>query len=444
MVLSETIKFPVHWRVARISDFAKVKGGKRLPLGTALTSEPTDHPYIRVSDFKDGFVEKSGLQFVPDEVFPKIARYTISSSDIYISIVGTIGLIGRVGAELEGANLTENAAKICEIEPWVDTDYLKYFLRSQRGQEQIRALTVGSTQPKLALFRIGDIQIPIPPKGEQLWISQVLRNLDNKIRLIRQMNETLEGIAMAIFKSWFIDFDPVRAKSEGRQPAGMSKEIADLFPNNLSDCDVGQKPEGWCKCTLEDFAELNPESWSKSTAPEKIAYVDLSNTKWGVIESTTNYFWQDAPSRAQRVLRLGDSIVGTVRPGNGSYAIISEAGLTGSTGFAVLRPKTQEFTEFVYLAATAPENIERLAHLADGGAYPAVRPEVVAATSVTIPANRVIIEEFSKITRTLLNKIAENGRESRTLAGLRDALLPKLLSGEIKIKETEKQLEQVL
>src|SRR6202034_3209241 len=116
-----------------------------------------------------------------------------------------------------------------------------------------------------------------------------------------------------------------------------------------------------------------------------IKYVDLSNTKWGRIHEVMEYTREEAPSRAQRILRPGDTIVGTVRPGNGSYALVGINGLTGSTGFAVLRPKSAECREVVYLAATSRENIDRLSHLADGGAYPAVRPETVAGTELLIP-----------------------------------------------------------
>jgi len=182
---------------------------------------------------------------------------------------------------------------------------------------------------------------------------------------------------------------------------------------------------------------LNPATWQKQKRPATINYVDLSNTKWGVIEVVKSFAQQDAPSRAQRILQPGDTIVGTVRPGNGSYAFIFEEGLTGSTGFAVLHPLRVEYAELVYFAATAAENIEALSHVADGGAYPAVRPEIVAATRV-IKSDDAIIRSFSHLTGPLLAKIAENERESRTLAALRDALLPKLISGELRLKGAER------
>ena len=183
---------------------------------------------------------------------------------------------------------------------------------------------------------------------------------------------------------------------------------------------------------MGDMSNLNPESWSKTNSPANVEYVDLANTKWGVIESTQHFSWKDAPSRAKWVLRPGDTIVGTVRPGNGSYALIGEDGLTGSTGFTVLRPLRPRFQELIYLAATAPENIEWLAHRADGAAYPAVRPDVVGGSEVTIPAaDTGILDKFSTTAGSILYKMGSNNTESRALAAQRDALLPKLVSGEI-------------
>ena len=106
---------PEGWLIQRVGDFAAVKGGKRLPAGTALTDRRTSHPYIRIVDFKDGQIDQSNLMFVPDDVFPRISRYTISTQDVWISIVGTVGLVGLVDEALDGANLTENAAKICSM-----------------------------------------------------------------------------------------------------------------------------------------------------------------------------------------------------------------------------------------------------------------------------------------------------------------------------------------
>lgn len=317
-----------------------------------------------------------------------------------------------------------------------DPRFAYYFLKTF----DFSGYNSGSAQPSLNRNFIHPIPVDVPNPSEQRAIAHILGTLDDKIELNRRMNETLEAMARALFKSWFVDFDPVRAKAEGR-PTGLPQHISDLFPDSFEDSELGEIPRGWKLGTLADFSTLNPETWSKDTWPENIAYVDLSNTKWGRIETITPYSRQDAPSRAQRVLRPNDTIVGTVRPGNGSYALIQQDGLTGSTGFAVLRPKCIEHAEFVYLAATAAENITTLALLADGGAYPAVRPEIVSATPIVRPDDDVI-RTFSRMLASSISKMGENEKQFRTLAALRDALLPKLISGEVRVKDAEKFLKE--
>ncbi len=224
---------------------------------------------------------------------------------------------------------------------------------------------------------------------------------------------------------------------------GMDADIAALFPDRFVDSELREIPAGWEETTLDKIALLNSETWTARNAPETLVYVDLSNTKWGTIEKCETYEWKDAPSRAKRVLRIGDTILGTVRPGNGSYAFISEEGLTGSTGFAVLRPSLTRDRAIVWCCATASENIERLTHLADGAAYPAVRPQVVGATKIVLPSERVR-NIFATICDPLLGQMEANKREARILAALRDTLLSKLISGKLRVKDMEKTSEELM
>jgi type I restriction enzyme S subunit len=310
----------------------------------------------------------------------------------------------------------------------------------------ISHMTGTSGRQRVPTDSFDHLTVPIPPLPEQRAIAHILGTLDDKIELNRRMSETLEQMARALFKAWFVDFEPVRAKMEGRWRRGESlpglpAHLYDLFPDRLVDSELGEIPEGWGVGTLGDVSTLNPEVWTQETRPTRINYVDLSNTKWGRIETVISYEATKAPSRAQRVLRLGDTIVGTVRPANGSYAFISQPGLTGSTGFAVLRPQRLDYAEFVYLAATMADNIETLAHLANGAAYPAVRPQLVAATPIVRPPDKVLVR-FSQTAGSMLEKIAQNERQSRTLVALRDTLLPKLISGALRVKDAERFLRE--
>ena len=325
-----------------------------------------------------------------------------------------------------------------------DSLFLYYYFNSPIGLHALDTIRRQVAVAGITGTDLAQLPVEIPPLAEQQAIAHILGTLDDKIELNRRMNETLEAMARALFKSWFVDFEPVRAKMEGRWRRGESlpglpAALYGLFPERLVDSELGEVPEGWEVKTLGDVAMLNPESWGHANSPEEIEYVDLANTKWGIIDRTQHFRWEEAPSRARRVLRAGDTIVGTVRPGNGAFSLIGDHGLTGSTGFAVLRPIHNQHRELVYLAATAPENIDRLARRADGAAYPAVRPEVVGETQVTVPwANTTAMDCLSMtLAGPILDRMESTKRESRILAAQRDALLPRLVSGEVGVGSSE-------
>lgn len=303
----------------------------------------------------------------------------------------------------------------------------------------------GSAQPSLNRNYIYGMKLRVPTREEQNRIVEVLQPVDDRIDLLRKTNATLESIAQALFKSWFVDFDPVRAKAEGREPEGMHTAMAALFPDEFEESALGLIPKGWRSGTLGDVADLNARSWTAKRVPSEIAYVDLAGVKSNVFEATQRFTFRDAPSRARRELRASDTLVGTVRPSNRSFGFISEAeaGLTGSTGFAVLSPRPPEAATFTYLCATRVENIERLAALADGGAYPAVRPEMVVATPCVLPL-QTALAKFASITEPLMKSIGANAMRARTLADTRDALLPRLISGKLRLPEAQMQLEDAL
>lgn len=311
------------------------------------------------------------------------------------------------------------------------------------GEFQRIAESRSGTFPQITFDAISYMPISLPPKNEQSAILDVIGTLSGKIELNKSMNETLEAMARALFKSWFVDFDPVRAKMEGRIPDGLTPDLAALFPDTMVNSPLGSIPEGWRHGDLGDFVDLNSEAWTVRKHPENLEYIDLANTKWGNVEASQRYTWSDAPSRARRVTKPGDTIVGTVRPGNGSYSYISRSGYTVSTGFAVLRPKKGYDKELVFLAATAPENIDRLAHLADGGAYPAIKPEVVLATA-TLLAHDEIHKAFSEILRPAFEIIEHNKNANTVLSEMRDSLLPKLISGDLRVANIEPALMEAV
>ncbi|MFC6670778.1 restriction endonuclease subunit S [Marinobacterium aestuariivivens] len=155
------MNLPSNWIQCQVQDFADVKGGKRLPKGKAFSGETTNFPYIRVSDFSNGTVSTNDIRYIDQQTREVIEAYTISKEDLYVSIAGTIGLVGTIPDELDNANLTENAAKVCSISG-VDQVFLSYLLRSKDAQDSFKEKTVSTTQPKLALYKIRELRLWLP------------------------------------------------------------------------------------------------------------------------------------------------------------------------------------------------------------------------------------------------------------------------------------------
>ncbi|GBR40686.1 restriction endonuclease S subunit [Acetobacter peroxydans] len=315
-------------------------------------------------------------------------------------------------------------------------NYMGYLLSQMLYQEYFISIATSSGgQANLSPNQILSMEVTLPTISKQSAIASILGSLDDKIDLNRRTNETLGAMARALFRDWFVDFGPTRAKMSAEAPY-LAPELWELFPDRLDD---EGKPEGWLDGTIGNWANLNSLSWKRQNYPETVNYLDLSSVKHGIINDISKMSAQEAPSRAQRILRTGETVIGTVRPGNGSYAYIDREGLTGSTGFACFYAEDKKFREFIYFALTDKENIDRLTHLADGGAYPAVRPDVVADTSCILSEQTV--SAFHTVVSSWMNKISANNIESHTLAQLRDLLLPKLMSGEISIRDAEKMVE---
>jgi restriction endonuclease S subunit len=161
--MTELGPLPKEWRVVRLGEVVDVKGGKRLPKGDEFASNPTPYPYIRIVDFKNGSVDIRNLKFLTEEQHILLSRYIITSNDVYISIAGTIGLVGSVPEELNGAHLTENAARLILNTNRLYRQFLVFALQSDMVQAQIQARATKTSQPKLALARIKEIPIPLPP-----------------------------------------------------------------------------------------------------------------------------------------------------------------------------------------------------------------------------------------------------------------------------------------
>lgn len=185
----ELSSLPDGWVWANVEQLGFVRGGKRLPAGHKYAEEVTPHPYIRVTDFADYGINLDGLLYLKPETHKEIQRYTILSDDLYISIAGSIGLVGVLPERLSGANLTENAAKITGLEH-VQKEYLMYWLSSASGIDFISDSTIATTQAKLALYRIERIPVPLPPLAEQ---ARIIAEVDRHLSIIREVESEVDA-----------------------------------------------------------------------------------------------------------------------------------------------------------------------------------------------------------------------------------------------------------
>ena len=406
-----------------------------------MSAEWTLHPLGELATFKYGkFLAKADLDPIGFPVFSGygivgyLPTYQFERPQLVIVCRGEGGT-GDVKMSPAKCSITNLSIVLTPDETKVAKGFLFWALR---GSDTHR-LRTGSAQAQIVIGSLKKLGVMAPRSmGEQIGIAAVLDSLDDRIALLRETNATLEAIAQTLFKSWFVDFDPVRAKQQGLAPTGMDEATAALFPDGFEDSAMKAVPNAWSVGTLDDLADLNARTWSSRNHPERVLYLDLANVKDNEVAARVEFAFDEAPSRARRSLRSGDTIVGTVRPGNRSFAFIHEADLclTASTGFAVLSPKEVHNTAFVYLAATQDTSIEHLAHVADGGAYPAVRPDVVSALGCVVPP-AAILRAFNAVACPLLEKVAANRLQAQTLATLRDTLLPRLISGQLRLPEAE-------
>lgn len=353
-------------------------------------------------------------------------------------------MIGRYGPPifqicrgLEGAyNVALMKAKPKEC---INNAYLYYLLKQPSILKYVEKLSLRTGgQTGVDLFSLRNYPVLLPSKECQRKVEQVLGDLDEKIAINDQISKELECMARLLCDYWFVQFEfPISApyamalgkpSLEGKpyRAAGGKLVYNEILKREI--------PEGWKDGEINNLCSLNSNSWSSSDYPNSINYVDLANTKNGRIERTVVYNKNEAPSRAQRVLRAGDTIVGTVRPDNCSYAWVPNGNvtLTGSTGFAVLTPNKKCFREFNYMSLTSELNIKRLGVMASGAAYPAVNSEAVASLPIAVPPDS-LIEMYHKATSDSFDLIEVNEAQNFELATLRDWLLPMLMNGQITV-----------
>jgi type I restriction enzyme S subunit len=410
------------WRETQLSRIAKLRSG--FPFKSSSWVDD-GVPVIKIANIKDGRIVADGCGYVSHETATTAQEWMTQKGDILIAMTGYVGEIARVRpGEKYLINQRVGRFDFLDDAP-VIPEFFFYYLRQLEVRSLLETMARGSAQPNLSANDVAKLRVPVPPLPEQSTIAHILSTLDDKIELNRRQNETLEAMARALFKAWFVDFEPVRAKLEGRWQRGQSlpglpAHLYDLFPDRLVDSELGEIPEGWEIGRVSNFLSL---AYGKSLPA-------------GIRNSGVIPVYGSGGITGHHDTALVDS----------ETVIVGRKGTVGSLYWEQLPCFPIDTVFYVQPKVALPFCYHLLASLPLGdmntdAAVPGLNRENVYRLDVISP-NQTLIDNFSAIARDLRDQIFCFQNESRTLAQLRDTLLPKLISGELRIKDAEAFLKE--
>ena len=400
-------------------EWREVKLGEVTELNDATYSPKEGWPFINYLD--TGNITENRISEIQHLVsgtdkIPSRARRKVGRGDIVYSTVRPnqchFGLIKDVPDNFLAST---GFAVIRGKNDVAHTDYIYWFLAQDHIVEYLHSIAENSTSayPSIRPRDLEELILSLPPLPEQRAIAHILGTLDDKIELNRRINETLEEMARALFKSWFVDFEPVRAKMEGRD-TGLPPEVADLFPDRLVESELGEIPEGWEVKALGELIEL---AYGKA-----LKAGDRKGGSIPVYGSNGQVGWHD-----EKLVAGPGIVVG--RKGNPGIVTWAHSDFFPiDTTFYVVSKNTNEELPFLFFALTAQE----LPSVAADSAVPGLNRNLAYMNRQLVP-DKLAIEEFNHYASAIFTRRHSLEEESRTLAALRDALLPKLVSGELRV-----------
>lgn len=374
------------------------------------------------------FISSEGLNKSPAKILPE--------GTIVITARGTVGALVQLGESM-AFNQTCYGLRPKE---GVNQNYLYYALKN--SLHQMHSLTYGTVFDTITMKTFDQWTIPLPPLPLQNAISGVLGALDDKIELNQQMNQTLEEMAQTIFKSWFVDFDPVRYKAAGQDPPGLAHNIADLFPDSFEDTELGEIPAKWFIQTLGDITGKPQYGFTASgnhveVGPRMLRITDINREPW-INWSSVPYCEIDAQSFSKNRLHHGDLVIARTGATTGENAFIEDPPDAVFASYLIrFRPKDQRYGRYLqyWMRSNAYDSLVKARQA--GSTRESLNAQVIAGFPILIPPS-LVAEAFGDLVESLRMKLNHNNRQTRTLSELRDTLLPKLISGEFRIPDAER------
>ena len=399
-------------------------------------------PFVSASDLSNNSLSNASTyqKKITKSAYEKLRSGKVVKEDILLCLRGSLGKLGVVSDDMTAAI----ASSLVILRPHNQTNskFLFQWLKSPDFQQTLASFDNGSVQGNLSVKSISIIAVPDFSPNDQKAIAHILGALDDKIELNQKMNQTLEEIAKAIFKSWFVDFDPVRAKAEGR-PTGLPPEISDLFPDKLVDSEIGEIPQGWRAVQLQEYVTVKRggsprpihDFMSETGLPwVKISDASASDTRW--IPFTKGFIKEEGLKKTV-LLRKNELILSnSATPGIPRFLNLDACIHDGWLYF----PEKQHFTD-QYLYQLFLEIRPHLLNMGTGTVFTNLKTEILKQHETVLPSSELlaIFEERALLIHERCNLLL---RETATLSELRDTLLPKLISGELRIPDAEKFLEE--
>jgi len=392
----------------------------------------------------NGDLDSSSFDFLTPEKAAELSTSIARRLDLVITHRGTLGQVGIIppNSRYPEYIVSQSQLKLSFDQAKVNPYFIYYFLRSSVGQRRLLANTsqVGVPAIAQALTSIRNIRVPLPSLKEQDSIVDALRLLDDRIALLRASNATLEAIAQAMFKSWFVDFDPVHANAKGRAPEGMSEATAALFPDSFEESELGLVPRGWKVRGISQTCELG-----RGSSPRPIQKFLGGDVPWIKIADATASEGMFVFETKEMIVKEGVKNSVVVQPGD---LIMSNSASCGITVFVELDGcihdgwlyfKNYQHISKNFLFFWLRKIADHLVHIADGSVQKNLNIALVSSQKILCPSSEVL-QSFETIADPLLGRIRENCIQAQTLATLRDTLLPRLISGQLRLPNDESEL----
>ena len=402
-------------------------------------------PFLTAKLLSDGRVDVGSAPRLANEKADKLRLGFVHTGDVLLSHNATIGRVAIVpaftGRLLIGTSLTYFRLDEKRLLP----QYLAAYFNGQDFQNQLKAVMSHTTRNQVPITAQRLLRVVVPPMEVQQSIASTLGLFDTRIDLLRQTNATLESIAQALFKSWFIDFDPVRAKAEGREPDGMDAATAALFPAEFEESELGLIPKGWSVGILGDMALLAKGSVNPMEAPstlfEHYSLPAFDAGKVPIVEEG------DAIRSNKTRVPKGAVLQSKLNPHIPRVWLVGEVGdhAVCSTEFVPWVAREGASPELIYCALCSPAFGAQVQTLVTGtsNSHQRVKPDQVASLNIVV-APSAIARAFTGVVRPMFGKVAANRLLSRRLVDLRDTLLPRLISGKLRLPEVDEKAENVL